>query len=605
MKIIYSIIIGIFLCGFIHAQSDWQRIIETKVPKNLPIPANLFQIGNYALDANSKLVKEKIEVQNLVTRSDGKILVEVEFGVLGEDKINTKILKSLGLELNVHWKNRADGWLDANQILAFAESLPPNHRMLSVTYPDENNQGPGEMNSDGYRDGGKNGTGKRIAVIDNGFTGLTAAGNSGVAPSSFTSADYSGNGLQTGSVHGTACVEVVWDHAPGASYYIYKTLSGTQFGNAVDAAIAANVDVITCSLGPHNTGWDDNSGPYNNAVLDAVNAGMLFFTTAGNETSVHYQNNFQDPDNDKWHSWGTGDERNYMTVAASNPNNSNDRITAWLQWDGSETNDDYDLYLYNAAGTVLASSNSATGFESLSWTNPSSQSASVYLGLYHYEGGTPEFELFTTRGLENAMPESSIECPSNVTYSNAISVGAVHRNNYGDAPGTDPIAGYSSHGPTNSGNQAPDISSLSNSTTVAYNGDFSGTSCAAPNAAGAAIALWSSLPNYSATGIRQLIFRKAALAKDWGDSGIDYVHGHGGMFLYEYNSRNVYIYRSAGNAAGNNQRAYYNMEQANANAPSNSNFIFLGQTYPAPPSNSNLINKRGLYRSYISNATVE
>ncbi|MEL6986799.1 MAG: S8 family serine peptidase [Bacteroidota bacterium] len=608
MRIITTFMLLIAYLG-VHTQDDaWQAIIEEKVPAKYNMSANIYQIAKYTEEVPLKKVIEQIQKGNLLFKTNHGLHVELVYGTYGKDKINVDEVKNAGLTVNLSWENRVDGWIMPDKLLAFSENLSDKYYIYGLEEEEHNNQGPAAMNSDTYRDNGKDGSGIKVAILDRGYSNINAVVNANAAPSSYTGQDYTGNGFTGGTgVHGTACVEAVFDHAPGATYYMYNvsSTSGTQWANAVNHAIANNVNVITSSLGPHNTGWDDNSGPQNAAVLNALNDGMLFFSTAGNETAVHYQSNFRDLDNDNWHTFTNGDERNYMTLAASNNNNDNDRVTAWLQWDGSASTDDYDMYLYNSSGTVLASGNSASGFESLSYTNPLNNSVQVYIGIYHFEGNSTEFELFTTRSLEHAVPESSIECPSNNSWSNAISVGAVYRTNYGDAPGTDPIASYSSHGPTNGGRQAPDIAALTGSTTVTYNGDFNGTSCAAPNAAGAAVALWSALPNYDATGIRQVLLRKAQLAKDWGDSGTDYVYGHGGLVLYDYKTNPVYVYRSAGNTSGSNTRPYYNIEQVDANAPTNANVTFLGQDYPTPPAGSTIINKKAIYRSFILDAEVK
>ena len=94
--------------------------------------------------------------------------------------------------------------------------------------------------SDDYRDNGADGSGINIGIIDGGYTGLTAAINAGNAPVNYTEVNYAGDTFESGGDHGTRCVENVFDHAPGADYFIYKIVNLTDLGAAVDHAVANN-----------------------------------------------------------------------------------------------------------------------------------------------------------------------------------------------------------------------------------------------------------------------------------------------------------------------------------------------------------------------------
>jgi hypothetical protein len=64
-------------------------------------------------------------------------------------------------------------------------------------------------------------------------------------------------------------------------------------------------------------------------------------------------------------------------------------------------------------------------------------------------------------------------------------------------------------------------------------GSFGGTSCAAPNIAGAAAVRWDFEPVPSATVVCDYILEVALTYRDWGDAGNDVTFGHGGLYLEE------------------------------------------------------------------------
>jgi hypothetical protein len=334
---------------------------------------------------------------------------------------------------------------------------------------------------------------------------------------------------------------------------------------------------------------------------------MLFFTSAGNRNGTHWQGNFDDDDNDGWHEWAGVDEANDFTVSGGGV------VRARLQWNSASFFDHYDLFLFDAnTNTVLASSNSTLSFEEIIWTNPSNTNTrNVHLAVRggSVPGGHPTFELFNhdngNSDFQFRTNTSSTTSPSNCTAGNVISVGAVDRDDYLSAPGTgNIIEAFSSRGPSNNGASVLDLVAPDRTTTFAYGGDFSGTSCSTPNAAGAAAAFWSANSNLTATGVRQILFRKADLYNDWGSNGYDNIYGRGGLELYNHFNGIRYILSTSGNGAGNSQRAYMNMQQADANAPNNARVVFLGGTFQQPPAGF-IFTKRLIYVSAVVNSEVE
>jgi hypothetical protein len=514
--------------------------------------------------------------------------------------IDNDLLRQLpGVELTTTFVNRSSAWVPVNQLLEIAQSLPPNYHLSEALLPIEDNQGPSVTNSDSYS--GTGGSGMLIAVIDSGFDSLAEARAASAAPTNAntTAYDYSGTGIQTTTPHGTGCLETVFDHAPNAQYNIYKVVTTSDLGTAVNQCISNNVNVISHSVSWFNTGWADNSGAACSAASNASSNGILFVNSCGNRHGEHWQGSFGDNgDGDNWHSWSSGgDEQNNFTLSGLGS------INIYLQWNSSSGTDHYDLYLYNSSSTLLASSTNTGNFESITYTNPSASAVNVYVAVLRTTASPPQMELFiagnNSTNLQHFSDLGSCTSPSNSTASNAVSVGAVAQTSFGQPGGTTGIlASYSSRGPTNGGSQAPDICGPTNTTTVAYNGAFTGTSCATPNVAGAAAAFWSGHPALNATGVRRILLAKADIYKDWGDNGADYLYGSGGVFLFDYHVSNRYILSSAGNTSSAATLPYYSIEDVDNDAavPENLRIYYLDRNATAPGT-SILINKPMLYRS--------
>lgn len=583
--------------------------------QEMPANANLGKVNTYPFITSSLLEISEQSARNVeqglrlaksksMPVQEGRVYVEVVKGAVTDLDltIDEKALeKKLNLQFTSVYKNRASAWIGADRLLEVGKRLPKGYSLHPVNSISEDNQGPALTNSITYQSASTGGQGVRIAVIDGGFDGLTEARNAGVAPTAAntTAFNYTGSSFQSGGSHGTSCLETAFDHAPNAEYYLMKVSSLSDLGAAVQACINNGVDVITHSQSKYNTGWGDNSGAACAAAKDASDAGILFFTSAGNRNGTHWQGNFSDGDNDDWHNWSGGDEQNNFSVSEDG------EVRARLQWNGSSLINHYDLYLYESGtNNILASSTNIAQFESFNYTSDADRN--VYLAVKARTPNPPAFELFNhdkgCTDFQYASNAGSSTSPSNSTAANVISVGAVHRNNYNEPSGTmDIIASYSSRGPTNSGNQSPDISAPTS--TSVMGGTFSGTSCATPNAAGMAAAFWSGHPQLNARGVRHILFRKARLYKDWGDNGADPIYGRGGVFLYDYHVNNRYIVRSALNYNSSSTLPYYDVARVDnhGNVPQNRRMIHL-QGSDLVGNSGTLLNKPMLYKSV--NGTV-
>ncbi len=571
-------------------QSLNARPRKPRMPKDLPMQSILFDAEERAEAAAAARADGQLRVADIqadlqrrgfTVREDAKILVEI-IGQPGKAPVALQTIAPHGGEISNAWRHRAEAWVPVRRLTALARALPPGYvieRPQPLGYDAVGGEGAVSINSDSYRDAGRDGTGLTIAVIDGGFQNLTAARNAGDAPpvSRTTQVNYTGNAFESQTQHGTGCVEAAFDHCPGATWRLYMVNSLTDVGTAVDNAQANGVDVITHSLSWYNTGWADNSGDACAAANDAGSSGILFFTSAGNRAQSHYQGTFSDPDGDGWHNFSGSDElMNITTVNASD--------TYYLSWNTAGGTYDYDFYLYDDNGNEITNStNGGNTFEQFTYNSPGSQS--MRLAVFRDSGGTTQFEIFIHNGPtidQYGSASGSCTSPSNATNANVIANGAVTVGSHDSPNGTTGIiANYSSQGPSNGGMILPDLTGPTNTNTTAYGGAFGGTSCATPNNAGAACAFWSADTQLSASAIRWLLYEQADLWKDWGAGGNDNVYGRGGTILTDYRANTIWIARSYNNVANARSAPFYTTQAAYDAAVSGGRLlVFPGGSYP-------------------------
>ena len=530
-------------------------------------------------------VRDDFSRRGMRLRDDGRVHVEV-VGPSGEDAIPASLVESVGGEVNLIWRHRADLWVPADRLSDLARQLPEGYFLERPHPNDTDHQGTITTNSQSYIDGGSDGSGITIAVIDIGYDELVDAQAAGTAPSGGQL--WTGGGDWPGSGnHGTGSTESVFAHAPEANYRLYSTRSISQAADAVDDAIENGADIITHSLSRYNQGWADDSGDACEYANTASRAGVLFFTSAGNRARKHWQGVMNSSDNE-WHQFSGSDQ----TIRVELPNEAG--ATFYLQWDDSTDSYLYDLYLFEEVNGSLEELDSDTGpfadrFKTIRYENDTGDTQYVHVAVHHRAGGNTELELFMHgrdggRNFQHQVPESSTTSPSNCLGSNVISNGAVSWVNHDEPSGATGIAtGYSSRGPTNGGRTRPHLAGPTNVSTTCCGGAFGGTSSAAPNNAGMAAALWSAHPNYRASAIRWLIYRKAALWKDWGAAGKNNTYGHGGTLLADFVPNSVWLARGYLNSNNEHRGPYYTAQAAYDYAPNGSTIrIFPGGSYPEP-----------------------
>ncbi len=143
--------------------------------------------------------------------------------------------------------------------------------------------------------------------------------------------------------------------APNAQIFLGSATSTADTQAVVDFFDSQGVDIITRSLTSRYDGAGDGTGPFATVMNNAVADGMAWFQSAGNSagSSVvptrfgsYHRGVFTDTDADGFHEFAPGDELMGMNCGFQNG----------LRWSdfGSANPTDFDLYLYNAAGTAVA-----------------------------------------------------------------------------------------------------------------------------------------------------------------------------------------------------------------------------------------------------------
>ena len=509
-------------------------------------------------------------------------------GSPGSPPLAEQAVLPFGGVITSDWKNYASAWIPIAQLTAVAESLPKGYYMRATMRPtldDIAGWGPANIGSDHYRDSSANGKGIVIAIIDGGFDSLTEARANGDVPSATRTTEIdcshgpctTGNTVNYGGIHGTACLETVYDHCPQARYRLYKVSGPVGTGNAVDDAIANGVDIISHSQSRYNQGWDDDTGPYCDAVEDAGDAGIIFFTSSGNRARTHYQGTFSDADTDGWHNYSGTDE----TINISMPSNGD--ASFYLAWDTSGGTTNYDLYLLdNALDTIIKAGDTGELYEEFWWRNTDASSQTVHLVVRRLSGPSAEFELFMHGDgtwQQYIVAANSNTSPSNSTHPYVISVGAVNSENFDSPTGdTGIIASYSSQGPSNSGMTLPDLCGVTADTGFIY-GIFTGTSCATPSVAGAAGAFMSCDSLMGTTIVHELFLDMPGKYRDWGTTGNDNIYGRGGATAPRNDSNTVLICKRLNNTGGQLYLPFYYVTEAYDSVYSGGRMVFFDGSY--------------------------
>ena len=380
--------------------------------------------------------------------------------------------------------------------------------------------------ADGYQVANLDGTGAKVAVVDLGFTGLTNAIAVGELPANTISVDFTGSGIESGTVHGVGVAEHVADMAPGAQLYCLRVGDEVDLQNAADYIRQNGIKIANHSVSWMIASYYDDTGPVNAIINESYdNDGVFWVVSSGNYQRKHWRGGWSDSNGNSFLDFSGTDD----LLALSGTSSS---ITIFLNWDqyGVNNKTNLNLYVQDKNGNTVASSTITQSrfndpVEGVGFTY--NASLAPYNVLVHHAGGSTsglDITLFSfNHNFEHYVASSSLADPASAHGS--FTVGAVNQAAWNN---TNPvIRSYSSLGPTNDGRQKPDLVAPDGTSSLTYT-NATGTSFSSPTTAGAAALLLDENGALSAADLGNLL---RAQAIDIGTAGVDSVFGYGKLQL--------------------------------------------------------------------------
>jgi len=468
---------------------------------------------------------------------DGKLQVYVDCSPLGVEQLEALERAGLtvdGVELT---RGRVRGSIDAAALDRVAEfswvhAVRPVDRAV-VRAGGATTQGDAASRADLVRAQGLDGSGVVVGVISDGIDNLRAAQQSGDLPD----VNVPNGGCRRGSGdEGTALLEIVHDVAPGAQLLFAGPADSFEMVEAVQCLTAAGADVIVDDLGFFGEPYFED-GPVAAAVRAAVQAGVSYHSSAGNEAEEHLEQDFVATPNSTLHDFagGAGDNTNSVVVPAGGS------LTCILQWNdpfGGSAND-YDLFLLDQNLNVIATSNALQDgtqdpIEIVDVVNQSTSDAVANVVIDRFAGEARRLELFClgASALEHVTAAGSII--GHPALDEVVAVAAI---DVAD-PGLDDVESFSSRGPARIDFPAredrakPDVAGF-DGVSISNAGGFPacppfcaffGTSAASPHTAGVAALLLQKDPSLTPAGVQAAL---RAGAVDIGPAGFDDASGFG------------------------------------------------------------------------------
>jgi hypothetical protein len=466
-------------------------------PKRPNLDSALNQLIDTHLEGKQKAAAPFAPQQAMI--SDGEF---AQVTILGWDADIAGIehqVEALGGDVEVTWDNEVQARVPIAQLEALAAHEDVRFIRTPLRPVPDTGEGDLLINGPTWR-GHHTGDGVKVAILDSGFDEYMTLIGAGELPSAaeIITASFRADGVFTPTTHGTACAEIVYDIAPGATYYLVNYGTSTEFSSTVSYLETEGVDIVSHSVSFFNAGPYDGTSSISQRIDTAATNGIFWTNSAGNRGEQHWEGMFDNSIGDGSHDWNT------QVPTTTNVNQigwlpADTLIRAYLSWDDwNLSNNDYDLYLKYTDGTIPwtfvgSSTTTQNGSQPPTESIVGYATQDGWYGLYVYQnsGAANHYlELFTTQqNLQYNVASGSV--PNCGDAAGAVTTGAVAASDY-SATG---LMAYSGRGPTNgSGGGAPDgtsrtkpdIASPTNTGTTTSYGIFGGTSAATPHTAGAA-----------------------------------------------------------------------------------------------------------------------
>lgn len=432
------------------------------------------------------------------------------------------------------------------------------------------------LGTEAWHQAGFNGEGIKVAIEDSGFRGYTNLLGRELPPQQrvVTRSFRADRDLECRSCdaisqrHGLAVAEVVYDVAPGATFYLVNAETDVEDRQAIDWLIDQKVDVINTSWSYPSGCFQQGGGIFEPQIAEARQKGITWVTAAGNRADIHWEGAWRDSNFNNQHEFSSGDETFTFEAELFEATIQGERVAAVsfffvFSWDASctEASDDYNLILFpesepsfrqegdwfwspgvpiKAVGGLFYIRDPSFIGTTDRWNvvirkvNPSAPPARLDLLIY-------DCSICVRGDFQYLVPEGSVSILEPSISKNAMTVGAVHHSPNRCSRTLCPdgrLLFYSSRGPTKDGRIKPDITAPSHVSTTAfgrYTGDgqnqnsaFTGTSAATPHVTGAVALFKGAFPNLSPQQIQERLEQRA---EDSGAPGKDNSYGAGVLFL--------------------------------------------------------------------------
>ena len=475
-------------------------------------------------------------------KDGGKVQVYVQLTKADAAEIGSLEATGATIELVSENLSIVQAWVPVGQLsqmgqLQFVQSVRvPDYAITRAG--SKTTQGDAILRASELRARGVTGAGVKVGVISDGIGGLASAQASGDLPANVTMVTFAGSGAE-----GTAMLEIVYDLAPGAQLGFCGPATSLEMITCVnDLANVFKANVIVDDLGFFGEPYFAD-GPVATAVAAVVAQGIFYTSSAGNEAQEHYEADYL------LLNVGTGPfaTAHNFGVSAGLANDATMNATLapggsvriFLQWNDEfgHSSNDYDLYLLDSVGNIVANSvaiqdGNDDPIEFVTLTNSGTNSAGFQIVITKFAGVTKRLEMFTSFRGTGQINQYGTPADSIFGHPAVPGVFAAAAIDASD-PGNDTIELFSSRGPSTlyfpslAVRQTPTVTAIDGVPVTGAGGfqtPFFGTSAASPHVAGVAALLKSKSPGVSAADIANALNNTAV---DLGTPGQDTTYGRG------------------------------------------------------------------------------